>query len=425
MLDIKFIRENVELVKKALKDKGVDLDIDKFMGLDKKRRELLTEVEDLKRKKNEVSNKVGKMMREKKNPKDIIASMKTVSQKISKIESKVEEVEQKLKKFTYEFPNIAHKTVPIGPGQEANKPVREWGKAPKFDFEPQNHIKIGEILNIFDFGRAAKIAGAGFALYKGLGARLERALFNFMLDLHTKKHGYTEIFPPFLVNRKSMTGTGQLPKLEEDMYKLKDEDLFLIPTAEVPVTNIHANEVLEEKALPICYTAYTACFRREAGSYGKDTKGLTRLHQFDKVEMVKFVNPETSYDELEKLLRDAEDVIQALELPYRVIELSTGDLSFAASKCYDIELWAPGAKKWLEVSSCSNFTDFQARRANIKFKSKTSKKPQYVHTLNGSGVALARLVIAILEIHQNKDGSVSIPNALRPYLDGMDVIKPE
>ncbi|OGW74767.1 MAG: serine--tRNA ligase [Omnitrophica bacterium RBG_13_46_9] len=425
MLDVKFVRENPEIVKKALKDKGIKLDIEEFLGLDKTRRELVTEVEALKRQKNEVSDKIGEIMREKKNPKDFIGSMKVVSQKIAEIEAKVEEINQKYANFVYNIPNIPHESVNIGPGPEANKVVKEWGVLPKFDFEPRTHLEIGEILDILDFGRATKIAGTGFALYKGLGARMERALFNFMLDLHTKKHGYKEIFPPFLVNRRSMTGTGQLPKLEEDMYRLKDDDLFLIPTAEVPVTNIHADEVLEEDELPIRYTAYTACFRREAGSYGKDTKGLTRVHQFDKVELVKFVEPRTSYEELEKLLADAEEVIQLLELPYRVIALSTGDLSFAASKCYDIELWAPGLKRWLEVSSCSNFTDFQARRANIKFRSRQSKKLQFVHTLNGSGVALARLVIAILEIHQNKDSGVNIPRALRPYMDGLESIKPE
>ena len=424
MLDIKLIRENPEIVKKAIQDKGVKLDLDDFLKLDAERRKLLTEAEDLKREKNEVSDKIGKMMREKKNAKDFISSMKTVSQKIAEIEEKVEGIEQKFTYFIYNFPNIPHETVPKGPGPEANKLVKEWGKLPKFDFEPRTHMEIGETLDILDFGRASKIAGAGFALYKGMGARLERVLINFMLDMHTKKHGYKEVFPPFLVNRRSMTGTGQLPKLEEDMYRLKDEDLFLIPTAEVPVTNIHANEVLEEKGLPIYYTAYTACFRREAGSYGKDTKGLMRVHQFDKVELVKFVKPETSYDELERLLKDAEDVIQALELPYRIQALATGDLSFAASKCYDIELWAPGVKKWLEVSSCSNFTDFQARRANIRFKAKGSKKTEYVHTLNGSGVALARLVIAILEIRQNKNGGFNVPKALQPYLDGLSSINP-
>ena len=425
MLDIKFIRDNVDIVKEAIKNKNVKLNLDEFLELDRNRRKLLTEVETLKAKKNEVSAKIGKMMKEKKNSKDLIASMKAESQKIAEIEQKVEEIDKKHSDFIYSIPNIPDKSVPIGLAPEANKVIKEWGKQPQFDFEPKDHIEIGTNLDILDFGRATKISGAGFVLYKGFGARLERALINFMLDMHTKKHGYTEVFPPFLVNRKSMIGTGQLPKLEEDMYKLKEDDLFLIPTAEVPVTNIHANETLKEEDLPIYYTAYTACFRREAGSYGKDTKGLMRVHQFDKVELVKFVKPEESPSELQKLLKDAEDVIQALELPYRVIELCTGDLSFAASKCYDIELWAPGVKKWLEISSCSNFTDFQARRASIKFISKSTKKSQYIHTLNGSGVALARLVIAILEVYQDREGNVSIPKSLRPYLDNVDKIKPE
>jgi len=423
MLDIKFIRENKDLVERAIKNKNDKLDIDKFLELDKERRRLLTEMESLKCRKNEVSAKIGKMMKEKKNAKDLISSMKAESQKIHEIELKVEEINKKYTNFVYSIPNIPDKSVPVGVAPGANKVVREWGKMPNFRFKPKTHIEIGSNSGIFDFGRAAKISGAGFALYKGIGAKLERALVNFMLDIHTKKHGYTEVFPPFLVNRKSMTGTGQLPKLEEDMYRLKDDDLFLIPTAEVPLTNIHASEVLDEESLPICYTAYTACFRREAGSYGKDTKGLTRVHQFDKVELVKFVKPEDSLNELEDLVKDAERVIQKLELPYRIVELCTGDLSFAANKCYDIELWAPGVKKWLEVSSCSTFGDFQARRANIKFKSKSSKKAEYVNTLNGSGVALARLVIALLEVHQDKDGSVKIPRALRPYLDGTSRIK--
>ncbi len=423
MLDIKFIRENPEIVKKAVKNKGFKVNIDEFLGLDKERRSLLTEVESLKKEKNQTSDKIGELMRQKQNAKDLIDQMKVLSQEIAKIEAKMEDINKKHTYFIYSVPNIPHSSVPVGPGPEANRKVKEWGKIPKFKFEPRTHVDIAKTLNIVDFGRASKITGSGFALYKGLGAKLERALYNFMLDLHTKIHGYTEIFPPFLVNRKSMTNTGQLPLLEEDMYRLKDEDLFLIPTAEVPVTNLHANEVLDEKDLPIYYTAYTACFRREAGSYGKDTKGLIRVHQFDKVELVKFVKPDTSYEELEKLLKDAEKVIQLLELPYRVQALATGDMSFAATKCYDIELWAPGTKKWLEVSSCSNFTDFQARRANIKYKNEDMKKPEYVHTLNGSGVALPRLVIAILEIHQNQDGSVNIPKVLRPFMDKMKFIK--
>jgi len=347
--------------------------------------------------------------------------MKPVSQKIVDLETKVEDISQKIAKITYIIPNIPDKSIPIG-GPENNKIVKSWGKNPNFDFNPKSHIELAEALDIICFGIAAKITGSNFILYKGLGARLERALINFMLDMHTKKHGYTEIFPPFLVNRRSMTGTGQLPKLEEDMYRLKDEDLFLIPTAEVPVTNIHSGDVLEEKDLPVRYTAYSACFRREAGSYGKDTRGLIRVHQFDKVELVKFVKPEGSSDELEKLLNDAEEVLQALELPYRVVMLAAGDISFAAAKCYDIELYAAGTDAYLEVSSCSLFTDFQARRANIRYRDKNTKKPNFVHTLNGSGVALPRLVVAIMENYQNKDGSINIPKALVPYMDGLKVI---
>jgi len=426
MLDLKFIRENQDIVKEALKNRGIKLDIDECLKLDEERRKLLVEVEQLKYERNKANDEIASLMKEKKNPKEIIGKMKVVSQKIADFDKKVEEIDQKIAKFTYIIPNIPDKSTPIG-GPGSNKIVRSWGKTPTFDFNPRSHIELAELLGIISFGIASKITGSNFVLYMGMGARLERALINFMLDMHTKKHGYTEVFPPFLVNRKSMTGTGQLPKLEEDMYKLKDDDLFLIPTAEVPVTNIHANDVLDEARLPICYTAYTACFRREAGSYGKDTKGLIRVHQFDKVEMVKFVKPETSFDELEKLLNDAEEVLQALNLPYRVILLATGDISFSAAKCYDIELYAPGTDAYLEVSSCSNFTDFQARRANIKFKRTTKdgrRTPEFVHTLNGSGVALARLVVAILENYQNKDGSVNIPKALVPYMDGMEVIGP-
>jgi len=422
MLDVKFIRENPEVVQKAITNKRFKLKVEEFLDLDAKRRELLVEVEKMKNEKNKASGKIAEMMKKKQNAKDIIAEMKTLSQKIAEIDVKVEEIDQKHATFLHSIPNIPHETVPVSQGPEGNKIVREWGNIPKFDFKPKSQMDLGADLGILDFGRAAKISGSGFALYKGLGARLERGLINFMLDLHTKKHGYTEIFPPYLVNRRSMTGTGQLPLLEEDMYRLKDDDLFLIPTAEVPVTNIHSNEALDESSLPVYYTAYTACFRREAGSYGKDTKGLTRVHQFDKVELVKFVKPEASWDEHEKLVKDAEDVLQLLELPYRVVLLSTGDMSFAAAKCYDLELWAPGTDKWLEVSSCSNFTDFQARRANIRYKDKATGKTSYVHTLNGSGVALARLVIAVLEIHQQKDGTVKIPQALRPYMDNLETI---
>ena len=341
MLDIRFIRENKDAVKSGIASKGVKIDIDGLLVLDEERRKALTESEALKAERNKANDDISALMKTKKNPKDIIDKMKLVSQKIAILDTKVGEIDEKIDKLIYLIPNLPDKSVPIG-SPEANKIVKSAGNKPIFDFKPRTHIELSELLGIISFGAAAKITGSNFVLFKGIGARLERALINFMLDLHTKKHGYTEIFPPFLVNRRSMTGTGQLPKLEEDMYKLKDDDLFLIPTAEVPVTNIHANEVLEEEDLPVYYTAYTACFRREAGSYGKDTKGLIRVHQFDKVEMVKFVKPEASFDELEKLLVDAEDVLRLLGLPYRVKLLATGDMSFAAAKCYDIELYAAG-----------------------------------------------------------------------------------
>ncbi|MDP8230453.1 MAG: serine--tRNA ligase [Candidatus Gorgyraea atricola] len=417
MLDIKFIRENPDIVKKAIKNRGLKIDIKELLDLDAERRKILAEVEVLKSDKNKVS-KGGKP-----SP-DVIANMKAISQKVADLDGKVGQISQKISTLMLNIPNIPHKSIPVG-RPEANKVVRKWGNIPKFDFKPKSHIELGQNLDILDFPRSAKISGSGFCLFKGMGAQLERALINFMLDLHTKEHGYKEVFPPFLVNRASMTATGQLPNLEEDMYRLKDDDLFLIPTAEVPVTNMHRDEVLDEGKLPTYYTAYTACFRREAGSYGKDTKGLMRVHQFDKIEMVKFVKPDSSYDELESLLKCAEEVLKRLKLSYRVIMLSTGDISFATSKCYDIEAWAPGIEKNLEVSSCSNFTDFQARRANIKYRPKDKKKLEYVHTLNGSGIALARTVIAIIENYQEKDGSILIPEVLRPYMNGREKITKE
>ena len=417
MLDIKFIRENPDVVKKSIKDRGLKTDIEKLLKLDSERRKILIELEGLKAERN-CASKGGKPSPE------VIKQMKAVSQKIADLGKKVEQIDQKIGILILDIPNIPHSSIPVGTA-EANKVVRKWGEVRKFDFNPKSHIELGESLDILDFPRSSKITGSGFCLFKGLGAQLERALINFMLDLHTKEHGYREIFPPFLVNRASMTGTGQLPKLEEDMYRLKDEDLFLIPTAEVPLTNIHRDEVLGEEKLPIYYTAYTACFRREAGSYGKDTKGLMRVHQFDKVELVKFVTPETSFNELESLLKNAEEVLKRLKLPYRVIMLSTGDVSFAASICYDLEAWAPGIEKNLEVSSCSNFTDFQARRANIKYRSKSKKNLEFVHTLNGSGIAMARTVIAILENYQQKDGTIVIPEVLRPYMGYRDRITKE
>jgi seryl-tRNA synthetase len=447
MLDLKFIRENQELVEKAIKDRRLKLDLDDLIKLDNSRRKILTELEELRAQKNKANDEITALLKKKLDVLPKIASMKYTAEKVDKLEDKLKEINTELDKLLLLVPNIPHTSVPIGDALK-KEVVRSWGALREFDFSPLTHIEISQHLDIIDFNRAAKITGSNFVLYKGWGAKLQRGLINFMLDLHTRKHGYTEVFPPFLVNRISMTGTGQLPKLEEDMYRLKDDDLFLIPTAEVPVTNIFRDEILDEKDLPIYYTAYTACFRREAGSYGKDTKGLIRVHEFDKVELVKFVKPETSYEELEKLVKDAEEVLQLLGLPYKVAVLSTEDLSFAASICYDLEAYAPGIDKWLEVSSCSNFESFQARRANIKFRRTTtegsperdsslrsessidvlkrskgrSRRTEYIHTLNGSGVALARTVIALLENYQQKDGSVIIPEVLRPYLDGKELI---
>jgi len=425
MLDIKFIRDNPDVVRSAIKNRNLKLEINSLLDLDKQWRKINAETEELKCQRNIDSDEIAKLIQKKVDIKAKRATLKALSQKIKDKDKQVEELWQKIASLLLEIPNVPHKTVPIGKDSAANKLVKTWGKPKKLDFTPKTHVELGEYLDIIDLPRATKITGSNFVLFKGKGALLERALISFMLGLHTKKHRYLEIFPPLLVNRASMVGTGQLPKLEEDMYRLKDDDLFLIPTAEVPVTNLHRDEILAEDVLPIYYTAYTPCFRREAGSYGKDTKGLTRVHQFDKVEMVKFVKPQDSYAELESLLTNAEEVLQLLGLPYRVVCLSTGDLSFAASKCYDIEAWACGLEKWLEVSSCSNFEDFQARRAQIKFRDSSTKKTGFVHTLNGSGVALARTVIAILENYQQKDGSVLIPEILRPYMEGVEVIEPK
>jgi len=423
MLDLRFIRENAEAVRQALQNRNLQIDLDALLSADGRRRQVLGEVEALRAEKNKANDQISSLLKEKKDASQKIGSMKEIAARIDALEEELKILDAKLDAALLTIPNIPHSSVPVG-DPSRNAIVRTWGEAPRFDYKPATHVELAERLDIIDLPRATKITGSNFILFKGWGARLERALINFMLDLHTKKHGYTEIFPPFLVNRASMTGTGQLPKLEEDMYRLKDDDLFLIPTAEVPVTNIFRDDVLDEAQLPVYYTAYTACFRREAGSYGKDTKGLTRVHQFDKVEMVKFVKPEDSYDELEKLLGDAEEVLQLLGLPYRVVALSTQDLSFAASKCYDLEAYAAGVGRWLEVSSCSNFENFQARRANIRFRRvKDGKKAtEYVHTLNGSGIALARTVIAIMENYQQKDGSIMIPQCLRPYVDGRESI---
>jgi seryl-tRNA synthetase len=425
MLDPKFIRDNPDIVKKSLKDRGDKNDlVERFLELDAERRNVIQEVEDLKRLKNEKSKKIGELIKQKTDVTSAKSEVKDLTDKISAMDDRLKAVEEEFKQILDRIPNVPHESVPVGQDPAANKLVKEWGKIKKFSFEARDHIELGQLNGLFDFERGAKITGSFFPLFTGAGAKLERALINFMLDVHVKDHGYREVFPPVLVNRKCMYGTGQLPKLEADMYRIDEEDYFLIPTAEVPVTNLYSDEVLNEEDLPIYLTAYTSCFRREAGSYGKDTKGLVRVHQFDKVEMVKFTTPETSMEEHDKLLGDAEDILQRLELPYRVLILCTGDMSFAAHKCYDIELWAPGAHRWLEVSSCSVFTDFQARRADIKYKPKDrTQKARYVHTLNASGVALPRLVIAIVETYQNKDGSITVPEAVRPYF-GADKIEP-
>ncbi len=421
MLDINIIRNDTDKVKEAIASKNDKVDIDLLLELDSRRRELLNECEQLRHKRNITSKKISELKSKKKEASDLIKEMKGVADNIRQLEADIKKVSEEVEYLLMRIPNIPAEDVPVGKNETANVEVRSWGEKKSFAFEPLPHWELGKTLGILDFERASKMTGTGFTLYKGAGARLERALLNFMLDLHTKEHGYEEVLPPFLVNRASMTGTGQLPKLEDDMYKTTDDDLFLIPTAEVPVTNIHANEILHNKDLPIYYTAYTACFRREAGSYGKDTRGMMRVHQFNKVELVKFVQPETSYDELESLVAVAEKVMQLLGLQYRVVKLCTGDLSFASTKCYDIEVWAPGIKKHLEVSSCSNFEDFQARRMNIRFRGEKGNLG-YVHTLNGSGVALPRTMIAIIETYQREDGAIEIPEVLRPYMDGLELI---
>ena len=416
MLDLKFIRNNPDKVKEAVKNKNEKVNIDEILELDAKRRDLTFEGDNLKNKRNEISKEVGKLKKEGQDATILMEEVKGISDKIKIIDDQIKEIDEKLSQLLLWVPNVPHHTTPIGKDEKDNEIIKEWGEKKSFTFEPKDHLELGEMLGILDMKRGSKISGSGFAVFSGLGARLERALINFMIDVHVEKHGYEEIFPPFLVNRQTMTGTGQLPKLEEDMYCIAADDLFLIPTAEVPVTNIYSGEILDAKDLPIYKVAYTPCFRREAGSYGKETRGLTRVHQFDKVEMVKFTLPETSYDEHEKLLQNAEEILQILGLSYCVKILCTGDLSFSGAKCYDIEVWTPGAKKYLEVSSCSNFEDFQARRANIRFKRDRDSKPEFVHTLNASGLALPRTVIALLETYQQPDGSIIIPEVLRNYM---------
>jgi seryl-tRNA synthetase len=422
MLEAKYIREHMEEVREKLVLRDQTINLDKFLSVDEERRKAIQEWEKLRALQKKVSDEVSKKKREGIDASELIAEMKKVSQELKRLDDVVEEKEIALQDLLLIIPNLPHDSVPKGKDSSDNVEVRRWGEIPKFDFEPKAHWDLGEELGILDFKSGAKIAGARFTLYWDLGAKLERALINFMLDLHTREHGYREVLPPFMVNRVTMTGTGQLPKFEEELFKVEGTDYFLIPTAEVPVTNIHQDEVLEEEILPLYYTAYTPCFRKEAGSYGKDTRGLIRQHQFNKVELVKFTKPESSYHELEKLLSDAEEVLKRLKLPYRVVNLCTGDLGFSASKTYDIEVWLPGQNTFKEISSCSNFEDFQARRAKIRYRISGKSKTEYVHTLNGSGLAVGRTLVAILENYQQSDGSVIIPEILRPYLYGVERI---
>ena len=422
MLEIKFVRQNLLEVEKMLSKRDETVELETFKNCDSKRKAILREIEDLRHQRNVVSEKIAVMKRQGEDADNLMVEMREVGDKIKKLDKSLSGYEQTINQILLGLPNMPHTTVPEGKDSSENPVIKEVGTLPNFGFEPLPHWTIGEKLGILNFEIAAKITGSRFPLYFGEGARLERALINFMLDIHTTEHGYQEVLPPFIVNRDSMTGTGQLPKFEEDLFKLEGWDYFLIPTAEVPVTNIHKGEVLKEEILPILYTAYTPCFRSEAGSYGKDTRGLIRQHQFNKVELVKFTTPENSYDELEALLENAETILKLLELPYQVIELCTGDLGFSAAKTYDIEVWMPAQDVYREISSCSNFEGFQARRANIRFKRKGKKGTELVHTLNGSGLAVGRTVAAIFENFQQPDGSVHIPKALRSYLGGMEKI---
>ena len=424
MLDLRFIRANLDAVKQMLKNRRNDLDISVFESIDRRRREILPVLETLRHRRNKVSEEIAQMKKKREDASGLIGEMKKVSVEIKEMEAALSQVDEDLKPFLMVIPNIPHESVPVGEASEDNPVVRSWGAIPEMDFDALPHWDIGERLGILDFATASKLAGSRFALYRGAGALLERSLISFMLDIHTREHGYTEVLPPFMVNSASMTGTGQLPKFKEDLFKIEGWDLFLIPTAEVPVTNIHRDEVLAEESLPICYVSYTPCFRSEAGSYGKDTRGLIRQHQFNKVELVKFCKPEDSYQELEKLTQDAEMILQRLELPYRVVSLCTGDLGFASAKTYDLEVWLPGQKLYREISSCSNFEDFQARRAVIRLKRKGAGGTELVHTLNGSGLAVGRTLVAVLENYQQKDGTVLIPRVLQSYMGGIEFIKP-
>ncbi|HTN70822.1 MAG TPA: serine--tRNA ligase [Methylomirabilota bacterium] len=422
MLDVKLLREDLTSVKERMETRGTKIDWDEFVSLDRERRDALANLERLKERKNRLSGEIGKLKKSGGDAGSVMREVEEVSDAIRKGERPLAEIEARFEEFMLTLPNLPNLGVWVGKGSEDNREVRRWGEPPNFDFQAKNHWDIGEELGILDFTRAAKLAGARFALYAGMGARLERALINFMLNLHTGERGYKEMLPPFLVNRAALIGTGQLPKFEEDLFRIENPEFFLIPTAEVPLTNIHSDETLEQESLPIRYVAYTPCFRREAGSYGQDVRGLIRQHQFNKVELVKLTEPETSYDELEKMVQDAEEVLRQLKLPYRVVELCTGDMGFAAAKTYDLEVWLPGQATYREISSCSNCEDFQARRAQIRYRKEKKGKPIFVHTLNGSGLAVGRTLVAILENYQEKNGSVVIPEVLRPYMGGAERI---
>lgn len=423
MLDIKRIRFNLEEVKAGLEKRGGKYNIDRVVELDESRRNIIAKVEEMKAKQNEVSKQIPALKKEGKDVSEILRDMKELSSQVGELDSELKEVETEIGELILTIPNVPHPDVVKGDSDEENIEIRKWGEPREFDFEIKAHWDLGTDLDILDFERASKITGARFTLFKGMGARLERALMNFMLNTHTEEHGYREVAPPFMANKESMTGTGQLPKFEDDMFKLEGKDYYLIPTAEVPVTNIHRGEILEEDQLPIYNTAYTPCFRQEAGSAGRDTRGVIRNHQFDKVELVKLVEPSSSYEELEKLTNNAEKILQLLKIPYRVVALCTGDLGFSSAKTYDIEVWMPSYNRYVEISSCSNFEDYQARRANIRYRSSESGKVEYVHTLNGSGLAVGRAFAAVLENFQNRDGSIDIPEVLVPYMGGIDKIR--
>jgi seryl-tRNA synthetase len=425
MLELNFVRDNLDLVKQKMRERGLPDILSDFESLDRERRRLLTEAESRKARKNKVSEEVAALKKQKLDASHLIAEMKPLGAEIQALDEQAKACDEKLQEVLRLVPNVPDASVPVGSSAADNQEARRWGHPRKFDFEPKAHWDLGPALGILDFERATKITGARFVVYSGVGAKLERALANFMLDVHTREHGYTEILPPFMVNSASLYGTGQLPKFKDDLFHIEGTDFWLIPTAEVPVTNLYAGEILEFEKLPVKHCAWSACFRSEAGSYGKDTRGIIRQHQFQKVELVKFTTPEASYDELEKLTRDAEQILQRLELPYRVITLCTGDMGFSSAKTYDIEVWLPSANEYREISSCSNFEAFQARRANLRFRRGKSGKTELLHTLNGSGLAVGRTWVAVMENYQQADGSVIVPAALRPYLDGLERITPQ